>query len=152
MSSIISYQKFIDSQVTRELRQPVDADGNSVGVELATIGVLTYVSLPDGYSLPAGQPAEIAASIQPVVLDDALRGTIKAASPHCELIKMRRKERILASGYTPEDQLAFLHMASGSAAGLVELSAGQTAALITYAGVCQTADAWASAQYTALGI
>ena len=41
MSSIISYQKFIDSQVTREIRLPVDGEGNSVGVELATVGVLT---------------------------------------------------------------------------------------------------------------
>lgn len=152
MSSILSYQKFIDSQVTRELRLPVDADGNSVGTELATIGALTYVSLPDGYSLPGGQPAEIAASIQSVTLDDAVRGAIKAASTHCELVKMRRKQRILDHGYTPEDQLAFLHMASGAAAGLVVLTAGQTTALVTYAGACKAADAWAASQYEALGL
>ncbi len=152
MGSIFSYQKHIDSQVTRELRLPVDGGGNPVGVELATIGALTYVTLPAGTTLPAGQPAEIAASIQPVVLDAALRASIKAASTHCELIKMCRKQRILDNGYTPEDQLAFLHMAAGAAAGLVVLSAGQTAALGAYAVVCQEADTWASAQYTALGL
>ena len=152
MSSILSYRKFIDSQVTRELRLPVDADGNSVGVELATVGALTYVSIPAGHTLPAEQPAEIAGSIQTVALDDAVRSAIKAASPHCDLIKMRRKQRILDHNYTPEDQFSFLHMAAHAAAGLVVLNAGQTAALGAYAVVCQEADTWASAQYTALGL
>lgn len=152
MSSIISYQKFIDSQVTREIRLPVDGEGNSVGVELATVGALTYVSLPASAALPAGQPAEIAASIQAVVLDAAIRGAIKAASSHCMLIKARRKERILAAGYTAEDQLAFLHMAAGAAAGLVVLTAEQTAALGIYAAACKAADTWASSQYEALGL
>lgn len=149
---IISYQKFIDDRVTREVRLPVDGSGNPLGVELATIGDLTYVSLPAGQSLPGGQPAEIAASVAAVTPDAALRAAIKAASPHCWLIKARRKERILAAGYTPEDQLAFLHMASGAAAGLVVLSPEQTAALAAYAAVCQAEDAWAAAQYSALGL
>jgi hypothetical protein len=149
---IVGYQKFIDALVTREIRMPVDSGGNAVGCELATIGGITYCSIPTGFAVPASQPAEIAASVATVALDAALRAAIKAASPHCQLVKARRKERILAAGYTPEDQLAFLHMASGAAAGLVVLTAEQAAALAAYVARCKKDDAWAASQYEALGL
>ena len=83
MPSIISYRKFITRQITRELLPfETDAMSGPAWTELATVDGVTYVCLPDGVTVPAGQPREIAASIAPVVLTPELRAAIAAASPH----------------------------------------------------------------------
>ncbi len=71
---------------------------------------MTYVSLPDGATLPAEQPAEIAASVQSVTLTDALRDAIKAASPHVRLINERVCEAI-AERYSFADEIKLLRTA-----------------------------------------
>lgn len=81
-----------------------------MGAELATIAGVTYVSLPDGATLPAEQPEEIAASIAPVTLTDALRDTIKAASPHVRLINERVRAAI-ADRYSYADEIKLLRTA-----------------------------------------
>jgi hypothetical protein len=110
MPSIVSYRKFIDSQVTRELRLPEDSAHQRLGTELATIEGVTYVSLPDGATLPAEQPQEIAESISAVTLTDALRDAIKAASPHVRLINERVREAI-AERYSFADEIKLLRIA-----------------------------------------
>ena len=86
MPTIISYQKHIDAMITRELRLPDGVNHQRLGQEIATVDGTTYVSLPDGATLPADQPAEIAASIQTVTLSEPLREAIKAASPQVRVI------------------------------------------------------------------
>ena len=111
MPSIVSYRKFIDSQVTRELALPEDpATRQRQGAELATIEGLTYVSLPDGATLPEDQPQEIVGSIATVTLTDALRSAIKAASPHVRLINDRVREAI-ADRYSMADEIKLLRTA-----------------------------------------
>jgi len=80
MPTIYSYQKHIDSQITRELNFPTDVNGQRLGAELATVGGITYVTLPNGATLPS-QPAEIAASVLVVTLDAATKDAVYKASP-----------------------------------------------------------------------
>ncbi len=110
MPSIVSYRKYIDSQVTRELRLPEDSAHQRLGTELATIEGVTYVSLPDGATLPTDQPQEIGASIATVTLTDALRDAIKAASPHVRLINVRVQAAI-AERYSFADEIKLLRTA-----------------------------------------
>lgn len=72
--------------------------------ELCTLGGLTYVSVPDGVVLPI-QPPEL--TIEAVVLTDALREQIKAASPHVQLINRRVAEKI-AEKYSMVDEIRLL--------------------------------------------
>ncbi len=111
MITIVSYQKFITSSVTRELLLPEDPTTHiRLGVELATIDGVTYVSLPDGAALPAGQPAEIAASIAPVTLTDALNVSIKASSPVVRLIN-ERVQAAIAEQYSHADEIKLMRTA-----------------------------------------
>ena len=110
MPSIISYRKHIDSQITRELRLPESALHQRIGTELATLDGITYVSLPDGVSLPGEQPSEIVVSIQSVTLDAALRQAIAEASPHVRLICARVTEKI-AEHYSLADEIKLLRTA-----------------------------------------
>lgn len=89
---------------------PVDGAGQRVGTELATLDGVTFVSLPDGVALPANQPAEIAASIQPVEMVRALRDAIAAVSPHVALVRARVQERI-ATMYSLADEIKMLRTA-----------------------------------------
>ena len=66
--------------------------------------------LPDGVTLPDGQPREIAASIQAVILSAELRDAIKAASPHVRLINERVRTAI-AERYTVGDEIKMLRLA-----------------------------------------
>lgn len=147
MPSIVRYQKAYDATTTYQLALPEGA------TELCTVAGLTYVSLPTGSTLPAGQPAQIAGSIQhPVAVDAALRSAIKAASPHCALIKQRGHQRVIDAGYSVEDQAKLDRKLAAAGAGLIQLTQDDLAVLQAYATVNLAADAWASAQYAALGL
>lgn len=110
MPSIFAYQKYIDALITRELQLPVDASNQRLGTELATLDGITYVSLPDGVTLPAEQPPEIAASVLPVTLDTTLRDAIANASPHARLIRSRVAAAI-AEQYSIGDEIKLLRTA-----------------------------------------
>jgi len=139
MPLIISYQKYIDAQITRILHLPEDpVTHNPIGTELATIDELTYVSLPDGVTLPADQPAEIAANIQTVTLTPALRDAIKAASPHYQLINARVTEQI-RTRYSADDEIKCLRIAPST----------ETDAWNAWVEECR---AWGRAEKSALGL
>lgn len=111
MTCIVSYQKHIDSLITRELTLPEDpATHQRIGTELCTINGITYVSLPDGAELPDNQPTEIADSIQPVTLTADLRRSIEDASPHVALIRERVAAKI-AAAYSIGDEIKLLRTA-----------------------------------------
>lgn len=107
MSSIVRYQKFIDAVYTVEISLPVDEQGQRVGQEIATVDGYTYVSLPDGATLPA-QPAEI--TVEPVTVTETVKAEISAASPHVHLINQRVKEMI-AQQYSIEDEIKLIRTA-----------------------------------------
>jgi len=111
MPTIIAYQKYIDPLITRELLLPVDAANTRLGTELATVDGITYVCLPDGAALPAGQPDEIAASIiENVTLTAEQIAAIKAASPHARLIN-ERVVAMIAAEYSMADEIKLLRTA-----------------------------------------
>lgn len=72
--------------------------------ELATVSGITYVCVPDGVQLPE-QPPEI--DPQPVNLTPELLASIKAASPHVQLINERVVQKI-RQRYTAEQEIALL--------------------------------------------
>lgn len=107
MSFIVRYQKFIDAIHTVEISLPVDEQGQRLGQEIATVDGYSYVTLPDGVTLPA-QPAEI--TVEPVTLTEALKADISAASPHVKLINQRVKDMI-AQQYSIQDEIKLLRTA-----------------------------------------
>jgi len=139
MPTIISYRKYIDALITRELHLPLDIDQHPLGTELATLADgLTYVSLPVGAALPAGQPAEIAASIVTVTLTPAQVLDIYAASPHVKLINQHVQEMIAAL-YSLTDEIKLLRTAPSP----------EFAAYNAHAESCR---AWGRAEKAKLGL
>ena len=88
--TIVSYKKTSDAYTTYELRIPdaQGAEGEIYCTELGTIDGLTYVSVPDGVTLPEQLP-QVAATLQTVTPTAELRAQLKAISPHCALIAER---------------------------------------------------------------
>lgn len=138
MPTIISYQKHIDALITRELRLPDGENHQRLGQEIATVDGTTYVSLPDGATLPADQPAEIAASIQTVTLSEPLREAIKAASPQVRVINAMVAEKIAAQ-YSLADEIKLLRTAP-------------SAELEAYNAHAEACRAWGREQKAALGL
>ncbi len=98
---------------------------------------ITYVSLPDGATLPQ-QPAEIADSVQTVTLDPVLVQQIKAASPQVRLINATVAEKI-AEQYSMADEIKLLRTAPSA----------EYEAYNAHAEACR---AWGREQKAALGL
>lgn len=140
---IISYQKHITTEITRELRLPDGENHQRIGTELATVDGITYVSLPEGAVLPAEQPAEIAASIAVVSLDAATLESIKAASPHYKLINARVQERIRAK-YSADEEYKLLRLAV--------IAATPSADFTAYNDHVESCRAWGAAAKAEIGL
>lgn len=151
MTTIISYVKFINTEITRTLHLPASTDQGTLGTELATIDGITYVSLPDGAVLPTDQPAEIAASVQTVTLTEDLRATIKAASPHTQLIAARMIEQIRAK-FSIDDEMYFARISIGSANGMYDASVSELAKVAAFGVFVEGVREWGRAQRAALGL
>lgn len=111
----------------------------------------TYVSVPDGVTLPQEQPASVAASLEPVTLADALREQIKAASPHTQLIARRVVDRI-RERYSVDDELYFARIMIGSQSGLYTLEPGEMDEVTTFKTWVEAARQWGRDQRAALGL
>lgn len=144
MPKIIEYKKVITSQNTYELR-------GVEGAELCTIGDTTYFVIP-GTVLPTGQSSEIQSSIKATTLTDVLNDQIRAASPHCQLINSRRRQRLLDAGYSADDQDYYIHLHIAMQIGAVPANAKRTATLAAYVEAFKAAYLWAESQYAALGL
>lgn len=107
MTSIVSYQKFIDAQRTVEIKLPEAGNGERIGSELATIDGVTYVSLPEGAVLPT-QPEEI--TVTPVTLTPELKLAISDASPFVRMIRQMVAEKI-AARYSVTDEIKLIRTA-----------------------------------------
>jgi len=136
MTSIVSYQKFINSERTVEIVLPEDAETHQrLGTELATVDGVTYVSLPDGAVLPA-QPDEIA--VTPVELTPELKIAISDASPFVRMIRSMVADKI-AERYSVGDEIKLLRTAPSA----------EFEAYNAYAEDCR---AWGREQKSALGL
>lgn len=141
MTSLIAYRKAIDTVTTHTLRLPDAPMGQQAGQELATLpDGRTVVVLFDGHTLPANQPAAIAASIEtlPQPLPADLQDAIKTASPHVRLINTRVQDAI-AQRYTLADEIKLLRTAPSA----------EMDAYNAYAEKCR---AWGRAEKTKLGL
>lgn len=136
MTSIVSYQKFINSERTVEIVLPEDAETHQrLGTELATIDGVTYVSLPDGAVLPA-QPDEIA--VTPVELTPELKIAISDASPFVRMIRSMVADKI-AERYSTGDEIKLIRTAPSA----------EFEAYNAYAEECR---AWGREQRAAVGL
>ena len=152
MPTIYSYQKYTGEYNTRSITLPMTEDLHSnIGTELCTIDGVTYVSLPDGVTLPVDQPAELASSIQTVTLTPELRETIKAASSHTQLIAQRVIDKIRAV-YPLEEELFFARIAVGALQGSYTLQAGEAEELAAYQVCVEEARDWGRAERAKLGL
>ena len=137
MTSIHAYRKHSTPHTIIQMALP-DSQGLDDALhctELCTLDGITYVAVPDGVTLPP-QPAEI--DVQPVVLTDALRDQIKAASPHVQLINARVAQAV-AKRYSLSDEIKLLRTAPSP----------EMAAYNDYAEDCR---AWGRAEKAKLGL
>lgn len=145
MPSIVSYQKAYDATTTYQAALPEGA------TELCTLDGVTYVSLPAGASLPDGQPAQIAASIQVATLDATLRDAIKAASPHCQLIDERMRDKIRAV-YDLETELKYARIGVGAAMGMYQPTADEVAGMMAFGAHVEAMRQWGRDERAKLGL
>jgi hypothetical protein len=141
MPSLIAYRKVSTPMHTWELRLPEANAAQRQGQELATLpDGRTVVALDDGATLPATQPAQIAASIEhlPNPLPSDLRDAIRAASPQVRLIQQRVVDAI-RSRYSVDDEIKLLRIAPSA----------ETEAWNSYVEDCR---AWGRAERAKLGL
>lgn len=153
MTSIVAYQKFIDALRTVELRLPEGPMHTRLGTELCTLlDGLTYVALPEGATLPADQPAEIADSIiNPVTVTEDLREKIKGVSPHCRLIAERVVEKIREK-YSVDDELYFSRITAAALSGEYKLGPTEQQEIASYHEWSEQCRTWGRDQRAALGL
>lgn len=151
MPAIVRYQIASDALTTHRLREPASPDGPRC-TELCTLDDgYTYVSVPDGVTLPEAQPASVAASLEPVTLTDGLRAQVKAASPHTQLIAKRVIDRI-RERYSVDDELYFARIMIGGQAGLYTPESGELAQVTAFRDWVEAARQWGRDQRAALGL
>ena len=145
MPSLIAYRKAISRETTIALRLPLDAtQGQATPHELAT--------LPDGLTLPADQPAEVASTIEHLTpLPADVREQIKAASPHAQLISERMVQKIRAQ-YSVDDEMFFARIGVGAATGMYTPSAGEMADMQAFGEFVEGVRQWGRQQRAELGL
>lgn len=154
MPSLIAYRKVVDSVTTHTLRQPDPTAGNQAAQEIATLpDGRTVVALFDGYTLPADQPQEIAASIETLAspLPADVREQIKAASPHVALISRRMIEKIRQS-YSPDDEMYLARIGVGAALGMYTLTSDEQQELTVYREIVEGVRQWGRDERAKLGL
>ena len=152
MTSIVSYQKTSDAYTTYDLHMPdvQDAEGEIYCTELGTIDGLTYVSVPDGVTLPAQLP-QVAATLQTVTLAPELRAQLKAISPHCALIAERMVQKIRAR-FSIDDEMFFARIGVGAAAGMYQPTPGELAEMQAFGEFVEAVRQWGRAERAKLGL
>lgn len=150
--TIVSYQKTSDAYTTYELRMPdvQAAEGEIYCTELGTIDGLTYVSVPDGVTLPAQLP-QVAATLQIVTLTPELRAQLKATSPHCALIAERMVQKIRAR-YSPDDEDFFTRIGLGSVLGMYQLPPAEMAEIQAFGEFVEAVRQWGRTERAKLGL
>ena len=150
--TIVSYQKTSDAHTTYELHMP-DAQGDEGEIfcaELGTIDGLTYVSVPDGVTLPEQLPP-VAATLQQVTLTPEIRERLKAVSPHCALISERMVQKIRAR-YSIDDEMFFSRIGVGAAMGMYTPTPDELAEMQAFGVFVEGVRQWGRAERAKLGL
>lgn len=152
MTTIISYKKTYDTHTTYELHMPdvQGTEGDIFCAELGTIDGLTYVSVPDGVTLPEQLP-QVAATLQTVTPTAELRAQLKAASPRCALIAERMVQKIRAR-YSPDDEMFFARIGLGSVLGMYQLPPAEKAEMQAFGEFVEAVRQWGRAERAKLGL
>ena len=147
---IYSYQKVSTPYTVIQAALPDSAGANDElhCTELCTLGSITYLSVPDGVTLP-DQPPEI--ELAPVTLSPELREQIKAASPHAQLIAERMIQKIRAQ-YSIDDEMFFARIGVGAAAGMYTPTAGEMADMQAFGEFVESVRQWGRAERANLGL
>lgn len=119
-------------------------------IELAEIGGITYVSVPDGVQLPP-QPEQIAATVATITLDQPTNAVIQAASPHCALIDQRMRDQIRAS-YSVDDELKFARIGVGAAMGMYSPTSDEVQAMTVFGQFVESVRQWGRDERAKLGL
>lgn len=151
-TTLFSYRKTSDAHTTYELHMPdaQGAEGEIYCAELGTIDGLTYVSVPDGVTLPEQLP-QVAATLQKVTLTPEMRERLKAISPHCALIAERMVQKIREK-YSIEDEQYFARIGVGVALGAYSFEPGEQDALLAFGGHVEAVRQWGRAERAKLGL
>jgi len=139
MAKIYQFRRVTDDYT--EYRVP----GEGV-TELCTIDGITYISVVG--ELPEHDPC---LTVTETVLDDDLKGWIKAVSPHTILIAQRMQEKIRQQ-YTLEDEAYFSRIGVGVALGAYVFQAGEQEALLEFGAVVESVRLWGRDQRAELGL
>ena len=151
---MIAFRRVVTPIYTHTLRLPDAPQGQQAAQELATLpDGRTVVALFEGFTLPANQSAEIAASIEvlPAVLPDLLREQIKAASPHVTLISQRMIDQI-RSRYTQDDENYFSRIGVGAAMGMYAPTTDEIQAMTVFGKFVESVRQWGRVERTKLGL
>ena len=150
MTTIYSYAKFSTPHTVIQMALPDNSglDDALRATELCTLDGITYVAVPEGLTLPA-QPPEI--DPQPVVLTDALKDRIKAASPHVQLI-YERTEQLIRAKYSMSDEAKYARIGVGVALGVYAFGAGEQDELLAFGAYVEAAREWGRNERAALGL
>lgn len=154
MPSLIAYRKAISRETTIALRLPLDAtQGQATAQELATLpDGRTVVMLPDGLTLPADQPAEVAGTIEHLTpLPADVREQIKAASPHVALIA-ERMIAMIRDAYSLDDEMYFARIGVGAATGMYTPTSDELQEMTVFGEFVESVRQWGRAERAKLGL
>lgn len=116
--------------------------------ELAEVDGWHFVYIPLGSVLPE-QHAQI--NLTEVLLDAALRTSIKAASRPCDLIAQAMQVQI-RSAYTVEDEQYFSRIGVGVALKAYEFQAGEMDALLAFGAHVESVRQWGRDKRAEIGL
>lgn len=150
MTTIYSYQKVSTPYTVIQAVLPDSAGANDElhCTELCTIDGITYLSVPDGVTLP-DQPPEI--ELTPVTLSPELREQIKAASVHVAFIAERMIQKIRAQ-YSIDDEMYFARIGVGAANGMYTPTAGEMADMQAFGEFVESVRQWGRTERAKLGL
>jgi hypothetical protein len=152
MTSLIAYRRVVDHVTTHSLKLPDAPQGTQAGQELCTLADgRTVVALFDGHTLPAEQPAAIAASVEVLTLTDEIKAQIKEASPHVRLIYACTEQKI-RDVYSASDEAKFARLGVGVALGVYTFSPGEQAELLAFGAHCEACRQWGRDERAKLGL
>ena len=119
-----------------------------IGVELATIDGVTYISLPDGEMLPEQHEELI---IESVELTDELRETIKQSSSFCRMISEQCITKI-RERYSIDDEAYFSRIGVGAALGVYSFQPGEREQLLEFGEFVESVRRWGREQRASVGL
>lgn len=119
-----------------------------VGIELATVDGVTYISLPDGETLPPQHPELV---VEPVDLTEELVAAIKGQSSFCRMISEQMIEKI-RQRYSTDDEAYFARIGVGAALGVYEFAPGEREQLLAFGAFVESVRQWGREQRASIGL